>query len=216
MAIGILNVVLTCFLFYVLPKGFLPDDDIGYIQGFTVADEGASPTQMSMLQDQVADALKHDSNIVSMMSTYGTPQVNQGLLSIYLVPFKERTVKNTLTYFMNMLRETPGINTYLKNIPLINLDIGSSSRGAYQYTLQGWNKRDVYTSAAKMFEQLKKMEQLQGVNSDMQINAPQVKFNILREQAASLGVTAQEIQQTLLYAYSGNRVARINTPYDHI
>jgi len=214
LAIGILNVVLTCFLFYVLPKGFLPDDDIGYIQGFTVADEGASPTQMSMLQDQVADALKHDSNIVSMMSTYGTPQVNQGLLSIYLVPFKERTVKNTLTYFMNMLRETPGINTYLKNIPLINLDIGSSSRGAYQYTLQGWNKRDVYTSAAKMFEQLKKMEQLQGVNSDMQINAPQVKFNILREQAASLGVTAQEIQQTLLYAYSGNRVARINTPYD--
>jgi len=212
--IGVANVLLSAFLFYLLPKGFLPDDDIGFIQGYTVAEEGASPMQMSMLQDQAADLIKRDPNIVSMISTYGTPQINQGLLSIYLVPFNQRTVPDALLYFSKMLHQVPGIDTFLKNMPLINLDIGSSSRGSYQYTLQGWNQEDVYSGAQKMMLKLSEMSELQGVNSNLQINAPQVKFTISREQASALGVTAQEIQQTLFYAYSGNRVARINTPYD--
>ncbi len=212
--VGLASVLLSGLLFYELPKGFLPDDDIGFIQGYTVTEEGTSPLQMATLQDRAADAIKHDPNIVSMISTYGTPQVNQGLLSIYLIPFNQRTVPNALLHFMDLLKVVPGVNSFLKNMPLINLDIGSSSRGAYQYTLQGWNAHDVFAGSEKMLTKLSDMPELQGVNSDLQIRAPQVKFNILREQASALGVTAQEIQQTLLYAYSGNRVARINTSYD--
>lgn len=212
--IGLINVLLSFYLGYILPKDFLPDDDVGFIQGYTLAEEGTSPLLMDQLQQSAADAVKNDPNIHSMISVYGSPQPNQGILYMNLAPYSERTVPNTLLHVNRLLRKVPGINSYLKNMPLINLNIGSVSRGAYQYTLQGWNSEDVYTGAQNLLAELVKLPDLQGVNSDLQIHAPQVKFNILREQASSLGVTAQEIQQTLLYAYSGNRVARINTPFD--
>ncbi len=212
--IGLLNVLLSALLFYVLPKDFLPDDDVGFIQGYTVAEEGTSPLLMAQLQSNAADRVKHDPNVQSLISVFGSPQPNQGILYMNLTSYNERTVPNALLHFMKMLKEIPGINSFLKNMPLINLNIGSVSRGAYQYTLQGWNAHDVYKGSEQLLAKLREMPDLQGVNSDLQIHAPQVKFNILREQASALGVTAQEIQQTLLYAYSGNRVARINTSFD--
>lgn len=212
--IGLANVVLSGLLFYILPKDFLPDDDVGFIQGYTVAEEGTSPLQMASLQQNAADSVKHDPNVLSMISVFGSPQPNQGILYMNLAPYNERTVPNTLLHLMGVLKEVPGLNSFLKNMPLINLNIGSASRGAYQYTLQGWNAHDVYSGSENLLSKLTAMPELQGVNSDLQIHAPQVKFNILREQASALGVTAQEIQQTLLYAYSGNRVARINTSFD--
>jgi len=212
--IGLVNVILSALLFYILPKDFLPDDDVGFIQGYTVAEEGTSPLLMSQLQTTAAERIKEDPNIQALISVYGNPQPNQGILYMNLTPFNERTVPNALLHFMDILKQVPGLNSFLKNMPLINLNIGSISRGAYQYTLQGWNAHDVYKGSELLLAKMREIPEMQGVNSDLQIHAPQVHFNILREQAAALGVTAQEIQQTLGYAYAGNRVARINTPFD--
>ena len=212
--IGAMNVILSLVIGYLLPKDFLPDDDVGFIQGYTLGQEGASPIEMSNLQDVAAAAIKDDPNIQSMISIFGFPQTNQGILYLSLIPYNDRTVPNTLQHLQTLLRKVPGVNSYLKNVPLINLNIGSISRGQYQYTLSGWNSKDVFNAAELLTEKMKLMPELQAVNNDMQIHTPQVAFDILREAASSYGITATDVQNALLYAYSGNRVARIHTPYD--
>jgi HAE1 family hydrophobic/amphiphilic exporter-1 len=212
--VGVVNVILSFVIGYLLPKDFLPDDDVGFIQGYTLAQEGTSPLEMSNLQDSAANAIKNDPNIRSMISVFGFPQTNQGILYLNLIPYEERTVPNTLQHLQTTLKKVPGINSFLKNIPLINLNIGSISRGQYQYTLSGWNGKDVYSATDLLTEKMKAMPELQAVNNDLQINTPQVAFDILREAASSYGITATDVQNALLYAYSGNRVARIHTPFD--
>ena len=48
--VGIFCIIISVFLYIVLPKDFLPPQDIGFIQGFTRAQDGTSPFQMAKYQ----------------------------------------------------------------------------------------------------------------------------------------------------------------------
>lgn len=209
-----LSIVGSAVLYKILPKDFLPDDDIGFVVGYTLAAEGTSPAEMVYFMGEGADIIKEDPNVVSLLSITGFPQTNQGIYYLRLVDLKDRTVPNIILNFAEKLSVVPGLKTFLKNVPLINLSIGTVSRGAYQYSLQGWEKKDVYKATEAMVARMSEMPELQGVNSDLQIRTPQLRITLDREQAASFGITPQEMQNTLLLAYSGNRVARIQTPFD--
>lgn len=211
---GLISVMGSVLMFYVLPQSFLPDEDIGFVVGFTQAQEGTSPGEMTYLMAEGADILKGNPNIVSFLSINGFPTTNQGIYYIRLVDLDQRTVPNILSDFTHKLQVVPGFQTFLKNVPLINLNIGTMSRGAYQYSLMGMNSADVYQATQQMVAEMKKLPELQGVNSDLQIHTPQLRLTIDRDQAASFGITPYDVQNTFLLAYSGNRVARIQTPFD--
>ena len=112
------------------------------------------------------------------------------------------------------LSSLAGVNVYLKNIPMIDLQIGGPSKGNYQYTLQSVNDKALYASAQELVNRMHTMPGFQAVSSDLEINTPQLNVEILRDQAASYGVAPKDIEETLLLAYSGNRISKIQTPYD--
>src|SRR3546814_19652331 len=81
-------VVLTVFLYIVIPKGLLPEQDTGLITGVVQADDNIAFPQMEDRTKAVAEALRHDPAVAGVAAFIGAgtinPTLNQGQLSIVL------------------------------------------------------------------------------------------------------------------------------------
>ena len=89
-ASGIAMVVGTGYLFSIIPKNFLPMDDLGFIQGYTQAIDGTSSYRMMDYQKHLQDIAIKNENVESLVSVGAIPIDSQGLFFIRLMPFKER------------------------------------------------------------------------------------------------------------------------------
>lgn len=213
--VGLVSVLLSIYFFMVLPKDFIPDDDIGFFMGFTQSQEGTAPDKIFKLQDEVNQVIRQNPNVASFVSVAGNPQVRQGVFFVHLKPINERKpIQQVIQELYPQLFGIPGAQVFLKNIPLINLSLGSNTKGAYQYTLQSLSPEDLYRVAGKIIERFEQLPELQAVSSDLEINTPQINVEILRDAASRLGITAENIETTLGLAYAGGQVTRIETPFD--
>lgn len=211
--IGTLSLILTFFFFKILPKDFIPDDDIGFIMGYNLAAEGTSSEQMIQYQKEVIKVLRSDPSVEALVSIAAYPDYRQGINFIRLKPLHERPPAGEVIHKLYpKLMSIPGVNTFLKSVPLIDLQVGTVSRGSYQYSLQSIHSSALYDSAKKLIEAMQKDPAFSSVTSDMAFQTPQLEVNILRDKASTLGVTAEEIEETLLLGYSGNRIIQILTP----
>jgi len=204
--------VATAVLFVVVPKGFIPTEDTGQIQGTTETLEGSSYENMRDHQQAVADILTHDPNVAHFMSSVGGGTMNQGRLSIRLKPRNQRLPADQVARELNpKLNSVPGIRTYLQVPASIRIG-GRPTKTQYQFTLQSADMDALYDNAAKLERALHRIPTLQDVTTDLQIKNPQVSVRIDRDRATSLGVTVQQIEQALYDAYGSRQVSTIYTP----
>ncbi len=207
----------TVYLGAVAPKGFLPSEDQGQLIGTTETVEGTSFDGMVKHQVAVAALVRQDSNVAGFMSAVGTsnrtPTMNQARLFIRLKPRDQRhlSADEVAQELTRRLAVVPGIRTFLQNLPVINIG-GRITKSLYQFTLQGTDIGELYRYSAIVEEKLRALPQLTDVTSDLQIKNPQVVVDIDRDRAASLGVTAQQIESALYDAYGGRQVSTIYTP----
>lgn len=215
LAIGLGSVLLSLFFFVYLPKDFLPDDDIGFMIAFTQAQEGTSPDQIFELQGEFEDMIKKNENIKSFVSLSGYPQTRQGISFIVLKPYADRApITDVIRQIYGEAWKVVGLNTFIKNIPLIDISIGPQSRGAFQYSMQSLHADTLYKSAEEFLDKLQTLPGIVGVSSDLEIKTPELHVEILRDQAASYGVDIDDIENTLQLAYGNGRITRIETPFD--
>lgn len=213
--VGLLSILLSLYFFMTLPQDFLPDDDIGFILAYTEAAQGTSSDQMRLYQQEVVDALKEDSAIASIISISSTPEYRQGIIFLGLIPHDKRKAISVLIQEYNAkVRQIPGINVFFKNVPLINLNIGTTVRGAYQYLMQSLDSESLYQSADELYQKMRNDPTFQGVSTDLEIKTPQLSLEIQRDLASSLGIDVHNFENSLLLSYSGNRISRIQTPID--
>jgi len=100
---------------------------------------------------------------------------------------------------------------FLQNPPPVR--IGSRfAKSQYQFSLTGTDLVSLYENSAKLESKLRTLPALENVTSDLQIKNPEVRVDIDRERAASLGVTAESILEALYYAYGSRQVSTIFTP----
>jgi hydrophobic/amphiphilic exporter-1 (mainly G- bacteria), HAE1 family len=109
------------------------------------------------------------------------------------------------------LDQVTGMLSYMQNPPPIRIG-GQLSKSLYQYTLQGVNTKELYSTAAQFEAAMSTLPGLVGVNSDMQIANPQVNVQIDRDKASALGVTAYQVENALALAYGSTQVSTIYTP----
>ncbi len=215
LVIGVASLIVSGYYFYVLPKDFIPDDDIGFIIAFTQSEQGTSPYRMIKYQQQVTDIMRANPNVDTIVSLAALPQFRNGTVFIRLKPRSERKpILQVMHDLSEQLKYLPGINVYFKNVPLIDLAIGTQTKGSYQYTLQSINSKLLYATAERFIERMKDLPGFQGISSDLEIRNPQLNVEVLRDQAARLGVTAEKIENGLGLAYAGGRVTRIQTPIE--
>src|SRR2546422_10827151 len=202
----------TAVLYVVVPKGFIPTEDTGQIQGNTETIEGSSFDAMRDHQLAVADVLRQDPYVDHFMSTVGGGTMNQGRVSIRLKPRGGRPPADQgIRELQPKLNAIPGIRTYLQVPPVIRIG-GRPTKTQYQFTLQSADIDALYDNAAKLEAALRRLPNLQDVTTDLQIKNPQVSVRIDRDRATSLGVSVQQIEQALYDAYGSRPVSTIYTP----
>src|ERR1041385_7169156 len=210
---GVLFLV-TIGLFYVIPKGFIPNDDTSQIVGYTEAAAGISFTEMSPHQEQIVDLIRKDPNVLGVLSTVGESDIsaasNSGNILILLKPVHDRKkdVEAIIQDLRPRLAQVPGMRIYLQNPPLVQVG-GQVTKSPYQLTLQGPDRNELYASADKLMQKMEEKPQLLDVTSDIQTKNPQLNVDIDRDKASAVGVTAQQIEDALNDAYGTRQISTI-------
>ncbi len=205
---------LTGVLFKLVPTGFIPTQDTGQISATTEAAQGTSFTDMVKHQQQIASIVSKDTNVSGFMSSVGSGQGsgNQGRIFLGLKPFGQRlSADEVVDELRPKLTGVPGMNVFMQVPPAIQIG-ARSAKSLYQYSMQGPDIAALDAAAQKMETRMRGISQLQDVTSDLQIANPQVNVTIDRNRAASLGVTAQQIETALYDAYGSRQVSTIYTP----
>jgi HAE1 family hydrophobic/amphiphilic exporter-1 len=206
----------TFYLFHVIPKGFIPSQDVGQTFATTEAAQGASFDEMISHQRAVAAIIQADTNVAGFMSAVGgggsISGSNQGRLFIGLQPRDRRMgVDDVIKELRPKLAKVPGIVVYMQNPPAIQIG-GRVSKSLYQFTMQSSDIGTLYPAAQSLVEQARQSNLIQDVTSDLQLGNPQATVSIDRERASSLGLTAQQIELALYNAYGSRQVSTIYTP----
>jgi len=214
MAVSLLLVVGTIYLYNVIPKGFLPSEDIEQFNGTTEAVEGISFDAMVEHQKQVAEIVAEDPAVAYVMSTVGgnARSLNQGNLNVRLKPRAERPqVDQVIQQLRPKLATVPGISVFMRNDPPINIG-GVRSKSLFQFTLQGPDTGSLFRSSQEFEVKMRALPAIQDVSSDLQIRNPQVNVVIDRDSASSLGITPNQIETALYSAYGLRQVSTIFAP----
>jgi HAE1 family hydrophobic/amphiphilic exporter-1 len=212
----LLIIVATAYLFYAVPKGFLPEEDTGEIFVFTEAAQDIGFDRMAQLQRKAAAIFRNDPNVAAMISFIGisgsSQQLNLGRMFIRLKPRNERVSANKVIQELRpKLAKLPGMKVYPQNVPIIRIG-GHLTKSEYQYTLQDADINDLMHWAPIIEDKIKTLPGLQSVTSDLQIANLQVQVDILRDKASALGVTPSQIENALYDAYGARQVSTIYTP----
>jgi hydrophobic/amphiphilic exporter-1 (mainly G- bacteria), HAE1 family len=201
----------TGVLFVLVPKGFIPTEDTGSIQGSTETLEGSSYDAMVQHQLAVAKVIGRNPHVDHYMSRVGQGTTNQGSITLRLKPRSQRpSADEIVRQLQPQLAAIPGIRTYLQVPPVIRIG-GRNAKAQYQFTMQGADIDELYENAAKLEARLRTIPSLQDVTTDLQIKNPQVQVQIDRDHAARLGVTVQQIEEALYDAYGSRQVSTIYT-----
>ena len=210
----------TIWLFMIVPKTFLPPGDSSVIFGAFIAQEGSSPKQMREYQDQVDKMLHNDPNVITdftMTGATGFLAANQGITFTFIKPAAERKPIGVVTAeMMGKLNTIPGVMTFLRPFPVLEISTGvtSQQQGQYAFTVSGANPSQVYEVGQKLMGKLHEYPGFLSVSSDFYNNTPNLNIDIKRDQAKTFGVSEARILTLLRNAYSQNYLYLIKKPED--
>jgi hydrophobic/amphiphilic exporter-1 (mainly G- bacteria), HAE1 family len=221
MAIWLVCLGGTIYLFYVVPKAFLPIGDSSFVLGVFVAQEGTSYVEMRTHQVEVEEVL-HANPAVDMTFTLsgatGFFPANQGLVfAILKDPDKRPPIAAVAGQLMGQLNsKVPGLMTFLKPQPVLQISTGATAQlqGQFAYSISGIDPNEVYASAGTLMRKMFEFPGFLFVNSDLYNHTPNLQVNILRDQAKMYGVSETRILDLLHQAYSQNYVYLIKKPTD--
>jgi hydrophobic/amphiphilic exporter-1 (mainly G- bacteria), HAE1 family len=228
--VSVLLLVLTMYLYTVVPKGFIPSEDTGQLTANTKAAQDISFDDMLSHQQQIVDILRQDPNIEAMNSIVGAsgpnPSVNSGRIVMRLKPRHQRkpypatatnpsiiepTAEGIIQALTPKLRRVPGIQAFIRAPAAIPIG-GQQTNSQYQFTLQSLKLEDLRKYLPLLVDRIQTLPGLRGVDSDLQLKTPQIEVKIDHNKAASLGITAAQVQRTLGDAYGSSQVSMIYTP----
>jgi HAE1 family hydrophobic/amphiphilic exporter-1 len=221
LAIWVVCLLGTGYLFYIVPKAFLPIGDSSFALGVFIAQEGTSHYEMHTHQKEVEDVL-HTNPAVDMTFTMSGNNsffpANQGLVLAFLkAPDKRPPIEAVTGQLMGQLNsKVPGLTTFLKPQPVLQISTGATAQlqGQFAYSISGIDPNEVYASSATLMRKMSEFPGFLFVNSDLFNHTPNLQVDILREQSKTYGVSETRVLNLLHQAYSQNYVYLIKKPTD--
>jgi HAE1 family hydrophobic/amphiphilic exporter-1 len=201
----------TGYLFYIVPKSFLPVGDSSFIRGVLVAQEGSSPDQMRALQTAAEKVMRANPAVETTFTMSGNSQfmpANQAFLIAFLKdPSKRPPINQVAGQLMGCIDTTlPGAIAFLQPNPVLEISTGATAntQGQFAYAISGIDPKQVYDVAGKMMAKMHEYPGFLFVNSDLFNHTPNLQVDILRDQAKLYGVSETRILTLLHDAYSQN------------
>jgi hydrophobe/amphiphile efflux-1 (HAE1) family protein len=211
LAASVLLTAATVYLFFVMPKGFMPTVDQGFAEGISEAAQDVSFDKMVSLQKQVNGVLQKNPWVDTWGSgTGGFMGGNQGFLFVAFKNGKRPPANAVIGQLEAQFMRIPGLMVFLQVPPLIPL---GQNEGMAQYSvaLQDADTAELYKWAPVLEAKLQSLPQIRHVYSDLRLASPRLEVEIDRNRALALGVTPDQIANTLYDAYGNRKVATIDT-----
>jgi HAE1 family hydrophobic/amphiphilic exporter-1 len=203
----------TVVLFIVIPKGFFPQQDTGFVYGFAESAQDSSFVSMNKRMLALADVVRKDPDVTGFGMSGGGNTFNTGNFFISLKPKDEgRTASadEIITRLRPQLAKVQGVNLFLQAGQDINVG-GRLSRTQYQYTVTDSNLDELNVWAPKLLNRFRQLPQLTDVASDQQNAAAAANLTIDRARASSFGITPALIDSTIYDAIGQRQVAQYFT-----
>jgi hydrophobic/amphiphilic exporter-1 (mainly G- bacteria), HAE1 family len=199
----------TIWLYVIIPKGFFPQQDTGFIYGIGEASQDASYVQMSERSQAVCDLILADPDVESMADAVGQagnpPNTARFFINLKPKPGRTMSADDIIRRLRGKLAALPGMNVFLQAAQDINVG-GRFTRTQYQYTLQDANLDELNHWAPLLLDKMKGLPALRDVATDQQTNAATVTMTIDRTAASRYGILPQVIDDTLYDAFGQRQV----------
>ncbi len=206
----------TILLYIFVPKGFFPVQDTGVIQGISEAAQNASFPAMADRQQALARVILQDPAVESLSSFIGVDGINttlnSGRLLINLKPLAERKISasEVIRRLQPKLAQVDGITLYMQPIQDLTVE-DRVSRTQYQYTLEDASADELRVWTEKLMEKLRTRPELRDVATDQQTRGAQATLVMDRVTASRLGITVQDIDNTLYDAFGQRQISTLFT-----
>ncbi|MGA2866135.1 MAG: multidrug efflux RND transporter permease subunit [Verrucomicrobiota bacterium] len=216
LSVALVTLAATIWLYVVVPKGLLPQQDTGLILGITDAAQTISFKAMVQRQRQVADLALQDRDVLSVASFVGggsvNPTMNTGRLYIGLKRRDNRraTAGEIIQRLRAAAQQVQGISLFMQAVQDVQID-SRVSRTQFQYTLQDADEDELSQWAGKLLAKLRDLPELTDVASDEQAGGLQASVVVNRETASRLSILPQAIDDTLYDAFGQRQVSTIFT-----
>jgi HAE1 family hydrophobic/amphiphilic exporter-1 len=215
MAFSFVLLIATVWLFMIVPKGFLPDEDQGQILIFTETAQGTSFDNMVAHQQELAKIMLADpyiDNYISSVDNRFGGATNVGRFFARMKPRDQRpSAQEVIAELRPKLATVPGVVAYPQMLPTIRIG-GNLTKAPYQFTLQDSDTDELYQYGPKLEEKMRQLNMLTDVNSDLQLKNPTLDIEINRDRASGLGISAQQIETALQMGYASQQISTIYAP----
>jgi multidrug efflux pump len=213
--IFVATICLNVALYVVVPKGFFPQQDAGLLIGTLQADQSISFQAMSKKLTEMMDIVRADPAVENVVgytgvgSGGGGSQINTGSVFVSLKPLSERvSIDRVMARLRAKLSQVPGGRLFLVAMQDLRAG-GRQSNAQYQYTLQSANVQDLYTWTPRLVDALEHSAVFADVSSDLQQSGLETYLDIDRNTTARLGISPQQIDNTLYDAFGQRQVSTI-------
>jgi hydrophobic/amphiphilic exporter-1 (mainly G- bacteria), HAE1 family len=213
--VTVATIGLSVALYWIIPKGLFPQQDTGLVMGTTVGPQDISYPAMKARQEAVNAVVQADPAVDHVVSSIGggiSATANTGTLFVALKPKPERkiSVDQVIARLRPKLARVAGVDIFLQAAQDVRVG-GRSARTQYQYTLEDADLEELKAWAPRVVNALRRLPQLKDVTSDQQTAGLRLDVQIDRETAARLGISAQNIDDTLYDAFGQRQVATFFT-----
>jgi multidrug efflux pump len=210
------TLVMTLWLYAVVPKGFFPVQDTGVILGVSEAPQTVSFQAMAQRQQELSRIILKDPDVESLSSFIGVDGINatpnSGRVQINLKPRDQRTAtaSEIIRRLAPELAQVSGITLYMQPVQDLTVE-DRVSRTQYQYSVEDTDPNELAVWAPKLLQQMSQLPQLRDVASDQQSGGLQAQLVIDRDTAGRLGILPQTIDDTLYDAFGQRQVSTMFT-----
>ncbi|MCX2693036.1 MdtB/MuxB family multidrug efflux RND transporter permease subunit [Pseudomonas sp. DCB_CB] len=214
--VAVASLVLTVFLYMVVPKGFFPMQDTGVIQGISEAPQSTSFAAMSERQQALSKVILQDPAVQSLSSYIGVDgdnaTLNSGRLLINLKPHGERDVSasEVISRLQPQVDRLVGIRLFMQPVQDLSIE-DRVSRTQYQFSLSSPDADLLAQWSGKLVQALQQRPELADVASDLQDKGLQVYLVIDRDMASRLGISVSQITNALYDAFGQRQISTIYT-----
>jgi len=214
--VALSTLLLTVFLYIIIPKGFFPVQDTGVIQGISQAPQTIGSKAMAEKQRELAKVVLDDPAVESLSSFIGADgtntTTNSGRMSINLKPLDQRkmSASDVIRRLNSKLDQVQGIQLFMQPVQNISVD-DRVSRTQYQYTLEDPDAKELNDWTNRFVGRLKQLPELEDVATDQQMGGLAVSLVIDRVSASRLGIAPTTIDNTLYDAFGQRQISTMYT-----
>jgi multidrug efflux pump len=214
--IAVATLMLTVFLYIVIPKGFFPVQDTGVIQGISQAPPAISSRAMAAKQQELTRVVLADPAVASVSSFIGADgtntTTNSGRMSINLKPLGQRGINasGVIQRLQRPLQQVQGIQLFMEPVQNITVD-DRVSRSQYQYSLEDPDINELSDWTHRFVARLRQLPELENVATDEQPGGLAVYLRVDRVTASRLGIASATIDNTLYDAFGQRQISTMYT-----